>query len=172
MIKFNLRNLKKSSKISYDSPRIELKDYGPNPFTIDLEKATKQNNTYRTALWTGEYLQLTLMNINPGEDIGLEIHPDTDQFLMLESGKGEIVMGNNRNNLNYKMPVSEGFAFIIPAGEWHNFINTGNRPAKLFSIYAPPHHPFGTVHKTKKDAEEQEPNYQSIKRILSFKKRK
>ena len=175
MLKFNLRNLKQDQKVSYEAPRIDLRDYGSNPFTIDLSKATKQNNTYRLAFWTGEYLQLTLMCINPGEDIGLEVHPDTDQFFWLESGKGKFVAGNTQTNLNYKMSVSEGYGFVAPAGKWHNFINTGSRPAKLFTIYAPPHHPFGTVHRTKRDAEHDHDhgyNYHDIKKILSLRKRK
>lgn len=169
MLNFNLGNFKQKQKISHESPGIELRDYGPNPFAIDLEKATKQNNTYRLVLWTGEHLQLTLMCINPGEDIGLEIHTDTDQFFMLESGKGKLMVGNNRNNLNYVMPVSEGYGFVVPAGKWHNFVNTGNRPARLFTIYAPPHHPFGTIHRTKRDDEH---HSQAIKKILSLRKRK
>lgn len=132
---------------------INLKDYGPNPFTVNIEKATINNSNYRTALWTGKYLQMTLMSINPGEDIGLEIHPDTDQFLRLEKGKGYVVMGDSKNKLDYKMEVKSDYAFFIPAGKWHNFVNTGRKAAKLYSIYAPSHHPLGTVHKTKHDAE-------------------
>lgn len=133
---------------------IRLKDYGPEPFVINIEEATKQNNNFRTALWTGKHLQLTLMSINPGEDIGLEIHPNLDQFLRIEEGQGIVKMGDKKDRLDFQANVRDDFAFIIPAGKWHNLINTGNRPLKLYSIYAPPQHPFGTVHKTKKDAEE------------------
>ncbi|OLO27888.1 cupin [Alkalihalophilus pseudofirmus] len=124
-------------------------DYGPNPFVVDIEEATKQNNTFRTALWTGNHLQLTLMSINVGEDIGLEIHPDLDQFLRIEEGQGIIKMGDNKDNLTFEEEVFDDFAIIIPAGKWHNLINTGNKPLKLYSIYAPPEHPYGTVHETK-----------------------
>ena len=71
-----------------------LRDYGPEPFVINIDRATKQNNTFRTALWTGDHLQLTLMSIKPGEDIGLEIHPNIDQFLRIEQGQGLVKMGS------------------------------------------------------------------------------
>lgn len=131
---------------------MQLKDYGPNPFVIDINKATKQNNTFRTALWTGEHLQVTLMSIDVGDDIGLEIHPHLDQFLRIEEGEGLVKMGPRKDRLNFQARVKDDFAFVIPAGTWHNLINTGNRPLKLYSIYAPPQHPFGTVHETKADA--------------------
>lgn len=162
MLKFNNNlffNRKRNNKSKNLRTRIDLRDYGDEPFVIDLEEATEQNNTYRTALWTGDYLQLTLMSLKPGEDVGLEIHEDTDQFFMLEEGRGVVSMGETKDNLNIKRTIREGYGFIIPANTWHNFTNTGNRSAKLFSLYAPPHHPFGTIHKTKKDAEEAEPGY-------------
>jgi len=131
---------------------IELKDYGPEPFAIDIEEATKQNNNFRIALWTGKHLQLTLMSIGVGEDIGLEVHPNLDQFIRIEEGQGIVMMGDSRDNLNFRARVYEDYIFIIPAGKWHNLINTGNKPIKLYSIYAPPQHPRGTVHRTKEDA--------------------
>lgn len=136
-----------------------LQDYGPCPFMLNIEKATKQNETFRTALWTGNYLQLTLMSINPGEDIGLENHPEIDQFLRIEQGQGLIKMGYRRNNLNMQAKVTDNDAIIVPAGTWHNLINTGNVPLKLYSIYAPPQHPYGTVHKTRADAMADEQNH-------------
>ncbi|HBD86020.1 MAG TPA: cupin domain-containing protein, partial [Clostridiales bacterium] len=75
-----------------------LTDYGPEPFAINIEQATKQNNAFRTALWTGNHLQLTLMSISPGEDIGLENHPDNDQFLRIEQGRGLVKMGESKDN--------------------------------------------------------------------------
>ncbi|WHY58402.1 cupin domain-containing protein [Peribacillus simplex] len=131
---------------------IEVKDYGPKPFVVNINDATKQNNTYRTALWTGKHLQVTLMSLKVGEDIGLEIHPDVDQFLRIEQGQGLIQMGNRQDNLNFVKNVYDDFAIMIPAGTWHNVTNTDNIPLKLYSIYAPPNHPFGTVHVTKADA--------------------
>lgn len=130
-----------------------IRDYGPEPFVVNIDEITKLNNTFRTALWTGEHLQLTLMSIPVGESIGLEIHPDTDQFLRLEQGEGLVQMGKDKNNLTFQRRVSDNWAFIVPAGTWHNLINIGNIPIKLYSIYAPPKHPRGTVHLTKADAE-------------------
>ncbi len=129
-------------------------DYGPNPFVTNIEKATLENQYFRTALWTGNHLQLTLMCIKPGEEIGLEMHPDIDQFLRIEQGQGVVMMGDCKNNLNFKEKVCDNFAIIVPAGKWHNIINTGCEALKLYSIYAPPQHPFGTVHVTKEDADE------------------
>jgi mannose-6-phosphate isomerase-like protein (cupin superfamily) len=93
------------------------------------------------------------MSINPGDDIGLEMHPNVDQFIRVEEGNGIVRMGNSRNNLDFEEKVEDDFAIIIPAGKWHNVINTGNKPLKVYSIYAPPNHPHSTVHVTKEDAE-------------------
>ncbi|MDD4089355.1 MAG: cupin domain-containing protein [Tissierellia bacterium] len=132
---------------------VELKDYGPNPFVININDATLQNDNYRTALWTGEHMQLTLMSLGVGEDIGLEMHPDNDQFIRIEEGQGVVQMGDREGRFNFEEPVHDDIIFIIPAGKWHNLTNTGNTPLKLYSIYAPPQHPHGTVHKTKAEAE-------------------
>ncbi len=136
----------------YGNNRIMLKDYGGNPFVININEATKQNNTYRTAIWTGNHLQVTLMSLNVGEDIGLEVHPNVDQFLRVEQGQGIVQMGKDRYNLSFQRRIFDDSAIMIPAGMWHNVTNTGNVPLKLYSIYAPPNHPFGTVHRTKTDA--------------------
>jgi mannose-6-phosphate isomerase-like protein (cupin superfamily) len=136
-----------------DYPSIKLTDYGPQPFVVNIDQATKQNNTFRTALWTGNHLQLTLMSINVGEEIGLEIHPDLDQFIRIEEGQGLVKMGDRKDRLDFHEKVYDDFAFIIPAGKWHNLINTGKKPLKLYSIYAPPQHPKNTVHQTKEEAE-------------------
>ena len=128
-------------------------DFGGRPFVVDIAKATLSNNTFRTAIWSGSHLQLTVMCINPGEDIGLEVHPHVDQFLRVEKGKGLAQMGDRRDNLYFAQPVFEDSAIFVPAGTWHNIINTGEKPLKLYSIYAPPNHPFGTVHQTKEIAE-------------------
>ena len=136
-----------------EQPSQQLRDYGPYPFAIDIEKATKANTNFRTALWTGPHLQLTLMSIQPGEDIGLEQHNNLDQFLRLEQGRGMVMMGDNPNSPSFQQVVTDGDAFIIPAGTWHNLTNIGNVPIRLYSIYAPIQHPYGTVHVTKEDAE-------------------
>lgn len=92
------------------------------------------------------------MSLNPGEDIGLEMHPDVDQFLRIEQGQGITQMGKNKNQLDFSRNVKDDSAIFVPAGTWHNLTNTGNIPLKLYSIYAPPNHPFGTIHPTKADA--------------------
>ncbi len=132
---------------------IELLDYGPEPFAVDINDAAEQNNSFRNTLWTGNNLQLTLMSLNPGEDIGLEMHPDVDQFIGIEEGHGVVRMGDNEDLSDFEAYVDDDFIFIIPAGKWHNLINTGNEPLKLYSIYAPPNHPHGTVHETKEEAQ-------------------
>jgi len=131
---------------------IPLKDYGPKPFVINIDEATKRNDNYRTTLWTGKHLQLTLMSIKVRGDIGLEVHPRIDQFIRIEEGEGLVQMGPRKDNLNFQRKVYDGFAIFIPAGTWHNVINTGNRPLKLYSIYAPPQHSHGVVHATKEIA--------------------
>jgi len=133
-----------------------ISDHGPCPFVTDINQATLANPNFRTALWTGTHLQVTLMCIPPGGEVGLEIHPDTDQFLRVESGCGCAMMGPRRCALSYRAPVRDGSAIVIPAGTWHNVVNTGCCPLKLYSIYAPPHHPWGTVHRTKAQADAEE----------------
>ena len=137
-----------------DPPRST--DHGPNPYVVDIEKATLQNENFRTALWTGTHLQATLMKIEPGEDVGLESHPHVDQFLRIEEGQALVMMGDSANNLNFRQPAFNNFAIFVPAGTWHNIINVGRGPLKLYSIYAPPNHPKGTVHRTKAIAEKME----------------
>lgn len=148
-IPFNNEMMPDFMQPAQDQDPILLKDYGPAPFVVDLEAASKQNTNYRTTLWTGPHLQLTLMSINVGEDIGLEVHPAIDQFIRIEAGQALVQMGPTKYNLNFQQRASDGYAVFIPAGTWHNVVNTGNTPLKLYSIYAPPQHPHGTVHATK-----------------------
>ena len=133
--------------------RCDCMDMGGKPVAVDIERLTECNRNYRTALWTGEYLQVTLMCIPVGGDIGAEVHCDTDQFLRIESGCALAVTGSCRKQMSCRRKVTEGCAVIIPAGTWHNLVNIGNTPLKVYSIYAPPHHKFGTVQCTKRDAE-------------------
>jgi len=128
-------------------------DHGPTPYVVDIEKATKQNESYRTTLWTGKELQCTLMTIPVGGDIGLEQHTENDQFLRIEEGQGLVQMGRNKDRPDTRQTVFDGYAVFVPVGTWHNITNIGNVPLKLYSIYAPPHHPHGTVHATKAIAE-------------------
>lgn len=139
---------------NYMSGMPNITDYGPDPFVVNIEMVTKQNPNFRTALWTGENLQLTLMNIPPGGEIGLELHPDVDQFIRVEEGMGVVQMGSSKDKLSYQRNVDGQFAILVPAGTWHNLINIGNKPLKVYTIYAPPEHPRGTVHRTKQEADE------------------
>lgn len=128
-----------------------LIDQGKEPFVVNINQASRQNNTFRTAIWTGDNLQITLMSINVGEDVGLELHSDADQFLRIEEGQGLVQMGKDKDDLSFVRHVFDDSAIFVPAGIWHNLTNIGNIPLKLYSIYAPPEHPFGTIHNTKAD---------------------
>ncbi len=131
-----------------------LKDYGAEPTVLDIESYTVANTNFRTALWTGSLLQVTLMSIPVGGDVGLEQHMGTDQFLRIEDGTAKVMMGDSKDALNFTKTVGKDFAIFVPAGKWHNIVNIGDKPLKLYSIYAPVEHPHGTVHKTQKDSEE------------------
>lgn len=135
---------------------IELKDHGPNPYTVNIEEATKQNENFRTALWTGKHMQLTLMSIPEGGEIGLEKHDNIDQFLRIEEGTGLVQMGDTKDNLDYEQEVEDDWVVLVPAGTWHNITNVGDEPLKLYSIYTPPEHDHGTVHETKAESDAEE----------------
>ena len=130
-----------------------MSDHGPEPFVADIEAETLGNDAYRRTLWTGRNLQVTVMAIEPGHDIGLEVHPDHDQFLRIEGGTAVVQMGPARDDLGFERSVSPDDAVFVPAGSWHNLTNTGDVPLKLYSVYAPPQHPHGTVHLTKAEAD-------------------
>lgn len=128
-----------------------MNDAGASPYLLDIDQTTIDNTTFRTAVWTGQHLQLTVMSIEPGEDVGLEMHDHLDQFLRIESGVARVQMGPSAERLEIDEEVGEDWAVLVPAGFWHNLINVGSTPLKLYSIYAPPEHPHGTVHTTKAD---------------------
>ena len=130
-----------------------MQDHGPNPFVTDIEAATLGNGAFRSTLWTGTHLQVTLMCLQPEEEIGLEMHQDVDQFLRVEEGAGLIEMGPARDDLSYRREVSDDDAVLVPAGTWHNVVNTGATPLRLYSIYGPAEHAHGTVHLTKAEAD-------------------
>lgn len=130
----------------------EMNDYGPDPYVVNIEDLTVQNETFRTAAWTGKYMQMTVMAIQPGDDIGLEVHEDHDQFLRIEQGQAEVKMGPAEDNLE-TWQAEDDFAIFVPAGVWHNVVNTGDETLKLYSIYTPPEHAPGTVHVDKAEAE-------------------
>ena len=134
----------------------EIRDYGSKPFIFNIDHATNMNKNFRTTLWTGKHMQLTLMSIPTGGDIGAEMHHNVDQFIRIESGKAKVYMGTCKGDLQEKACVDSNYAILIPAGTWHNIVNVGRHPLKLYSLYAPPHHPIGTVHPTKEDAEHEE----------------
>lgn len=136
-----------------------LKDHGPNPYVLDIEKATKDNENFRDTLWTGKYLQMTVMSIPAGGEIGAEVHDDHDQFLRLEEGKARVMIGNSEDNLDIDQEVEDDWAIFVPAGKWHNVVNEGDKPFKVYSIYTAPDHVAGTVHRTKEDADN-DPNEQ------------
>ena len=115
-------------------------------FVQNIEDLAETNKTFRKVLYTAKHSQLVLMSINPGEDIGQEIH-DNDQFFRVEEGSGEVVINGKRT------PLEPGSGIVIPAGSEHNIINTGEEPLQLYSLYAPPHHKDKVVHQTKQDAQ-------------------
>jgi mannose-6-phosphate isomerase-like protein (cupin superfamily) len=130
----------------------EIIDNGPAPLVTNIETATLENTNYRTTLWTGANLQITLMSIEPGHDIGLEAHPTHDQFLRIEQGKAAVSMGPTKDQLQTWIAGSSD-AVVVPAGTWHNLVSTGDVALKVYSIYSPVQHPHGTVHVTKEEAD-------------------
>jgi mannose-6-phosphate isomerase-like protein (cupin superfamily) len=119
----------------------------------DVTKITLDNDNFRTVVFTGEHTQLTLMSLAPGEEIGWEAHGHLDQFLRLEQGKARVDLGKTQEDVDESHEVEDDWAFIVPAGVWHNVVNIGNGAVKLYSLYSPPEHPAGTIHKTKAQAD-------------------
>lgn len=122
-------------------------------FVDNIETRTRQNSDFRRVLYTAKHMQLVLMSLKPGEDIGEEVHQDADQFFRVEEGQGEVWIDGAKTN------IKSEFAIIVPAGARHNVINTGNTPLRIYTIYAAPHHRDGTVHATKADAERSEEHF-------------
>jgi mannose-6-phosphate isomerase-like protein (cupin superfamily) len=127
-------------------------DFGPEPYVTNIEAATLANDNYRTTLWTGKNQQLTVMAIQPGHEIGLEVHHDHDQFLRIEQGSATVYMGLTKDELKI-WQAADNEAVFVPAGIWHNLVNSGEEALKVYSIYAPPEHPHGTVQATKEQAD-------------------
>ncbi len=115
-------------------------------FVDNIEEKTEQNSFFRQVLYTGKYTQLVVMSLLPGEEIGIEVHPAVDQFFRIEEGQAKVIIDGEEHE------VYEGFAIIVPAGSQHNVINTGNNPLKLYTLYSPPNHPDGTIHRTRAEA--------------------
>jgi mannose-6-phosphate isomerase-like protein (cupin superfamily) len=133
-----------------------LTDEGPFPFVTDVEADTLANENYRTTRWTGSNIQMTLMTIEPGHDIGLEVHEHGDQFLRVEQGRARVQMGPAKDDLSFVREVGDDWVILVPAGTWHNVTNIGDEPLKVYAIYGPPEHPSGTVHATKAEADADE----------------
>ncbi len=130
-----------------------MTDEGPQPFVTNIETATLANDNYRTTLWTGSHLQMTVMSIEVGGDIGLEVHDHGDQFLRVEAGTARVRMGPARDDLPFEREVEAESVILVPAGWWHNVTNVGGEALKLYVLYGPPEHPHGTVHATKAEAD-------------------
>jgi mannose-6-phosphate isomerase-like protein (cupin superfamily) len=115
-------------------------------YVTDIEEKTEANEYFRQVLFTGKYSQLVVMALQPGEDIGLEVHPNVDQFFRIEEGHGKVVIDGEESE------IKDGTAVVVPAGSEHNIMNTGEETLRLYTIYSPPNHPDGTVHKDKAEA--------------------
>ena len=122
-------------------------------FVADIEKLTVGNADFRRVLYTGKYLQLVLMTLQPGEEIGEEVHEDHDQFFRIESGSGEVRIDGKAT------AIKDDDAIIVPAGARHNVVNTGDAPLAFYTLYGPPEHRDGVVHKTKADADASEEHF-------------
>jgi mannose-6-phosphate isomerase-like protein (cupin superfamily) len=116
-------------------------------FVGDIEDQAEDNSDFRRVVYTGKNLQLVLMSLKPGEDIGEEVHKDRDQFFRVEKGKGEVLIDGKRSK------IKGDDAVLVPAGARHNIVNTGEKPLRLYTLYGPPEHRDGTVHATKADAQ-------------------
>jgi mannose-6-phosphate isomerase-like protein (cupin superfamily) len=123
------------------------------PWIGDIGKEAHDNENFRTVLFTARHEQLVVMRLRPGEDIGNEVHHHTDQFLRIEQGRGRVDLGPKQDEVEGSVEVSEGSTVVVPAGVWHNVTNTGDDDLKLSTLYAPPAHLDGTIHRTKADAE-------------------
>jgi mannose-6-phosphate isomerase-like protein (cupin superfamily) len=122
-------------------------------FIADIEDLTTSNTDFRRVLYTGKFLQLVLMTLKPGEEIGEEVHEDHDQFFRIESGSGEVLIDGVRT------PIKDDDAVIVPAGARHNVTNTGDQPLTLYTLYGPPDHREGVVHRTKAEADAAEEHF-------------
>lgn len=128
-----------------------------NGFTSNIEKDTLENNNYRKVVYTSKHSQLVLMSLKPKEEIGMEVHPDNDQFFRFEKGQGKVIIDGKEN------AVSDGSAVVVPSGASHNVINTSAKEElKLYTIYSPAHHKDGIVRATKKDAEARGADFDGI----------
>jgi mannose-6-phosphate isomerase-like protein (cupin superfamily) len=119
----------------------------------DIERATLENTNFRTVLFTGENLQMTVMRLAPGEEVGMEMHDHLDQFIRIEEGRARVTFGPTAEQVTETHDVEDDWAVIIPGGTWHNVVNTGEGDLRLYSLYTPPEHPDGTIHVTKAESD-------------------
>ena len=138
-------------------------DIGKGSWIEDVDAKTAENTTFRTVVHTGRHTQLTVMCIRPGEDIGREVHRGHDQFLRIVEGHARVELGPNEGEVEQTQQIEPGWAVIVPAGVWHNVVNTGKDDLKLYSLYSPPVHLDGTVHHTKAEAEAAEQIERSLR---------
>lgn len=138
---------------SVDKKNFDFKDHGGEPFVVDIEDYTDANQNFRTTVWTGSSLQMTLMSIPVGGDIGAEIHDDTEQFIRIESGKGEVYFGDTEETMQPYAKVGDDDIVLVPKGKWHNIKNIGDKPMKLYSLYSPVEHAKGTIHVTMEEGQ-------------------
>lgn len=131
-------------------------DHGPKPYVTNIGQTALQNSNFRTAVWTGCHLQMTVMCIPPCGEIGLEVHEDTDQLIRVEQGTAAVKIGKCVNQPDFQQNICKGDTVFIPAGTWHNVVNIGRNALKVSSVYAPPNHRRGTIHPTKADAEKED----------------
>ncbi len=122
----------------------------------NIEQVTKENDNFRTVIQTGAHSQLTVMSVPPGGEVGWESHGNLDQFLRLEQGTARVDFGTSSDAVDESHEIEDDWAIIVPAGLWHNIVNTGDEDVKLYSIYSPPEHPDGTVHLTKAESDADE----------------
>ena len=120
---------------------------------INIRNETLCNQNFRKEIWTGAGLQITVMSIPVGGEIGLELHDNLDQFIKVESGCADVYMGQSKQCVKFIGKINANYAVVVPSGMWHNILNVGACPLKVYSVYAPPKHPIGTLHKTKLDAD-------------------
>lgn len=137
-----------------DETLFDFSDNGGEISLFDIEKYTMKNDNFRTTVWTGDNIQMTLMSIPVDGEIGHEIHTNIEQFIRIESGKGLVIMGDTEDDQSFRQEIHADEVVFIPKGKWHNIKNIGDKPLKLYSIYGPTEHPKGTIHVTMEEGHE------------------
>lgn len=137
---------------SVEEEHHDLDVQADGPWAVNIEQLTLVNESYRSVIWTGNYLQLALMTLQPGENIDLELHNHHDQFIRIDQGEARVLMGKEKENMTFDQAVGDGWGLMIPAGYWHEVRNTGTTELKLYTIYGPAEHMPGTIHRTYAEA--------------------